>query len=296
VLRDLCWRLDAGAVGTVQMLMSQLGLNPAGSMTFVGGPGGRTYRVSAMPLPEGQEGGAAGRASSEYMNGAFNSAMQSLTMQLMPQQHRLLALPPRLPAAESAALLASAGAPPAAAASSAANGDAAATAAGLRGQASNMTALTRLLSRAPDAAGGMAYRTTMRRTPGLTQHIPGLINIGGTAMLSPAGFGPGATLLHSLEMLQQNGLAAAAAAAPGSNLMADLDNSVWDEAVNQLLEALAPGGPPGSVAIGGGRRLLGPGGVNAAIGGPGAARAGAGAAEESGLDPRKCITSGRVVT
>ncbi|KAF6259545.1 hypothetical protein COO60DRAFT_1004200 [Scenedesmus sp. NREL 46B-D3] len=93
---------------TVQMLLSQLGINANANSVALMGPNGRQLRLPAtMMMPDAQDPAAAAAApgGSEAVNGAITSAMQSLTMQLMPQQHRLLALPPRLPAAESAALL-----------------------------------------------------------------------------------------------------------------------------------------------------------------------------------------------
>jgi hypothetical protein len=252
---------------TVQMLLSQLGINAnAGSVALMG-PNGRQLRLAAPPMmpPEAHDPAAAAGQGSEAVNGAITSAMQSLTMQLMPQQHRLLALPPRLPASESAALLASAGSAAGAAAGTAAA--AAAGEAGLRGQASNVNALTRLLTRAPEAGAGGYLRDGRARISARTGPGGFMLN---PATLPPPNFGLGANLLQSFEMWQQGALGGA-----GGNMMGDMGDSVWDEAVNQLLEALAP---PGR----GLNRLGAP-----AMPGQAAGRAGAAAGDDAGLDPRE---------
>jgi hypothetical protein len=256
---------------TVQMLLSQLGINANAANVALMGPNGRQLRLpSSMMMQEPQDPAAAAAAQggSEAVNGAITSAMQSLTMQLMPQQHRLLALPPRLPAAESAALLASAGSAAGAAAGTAAAGGEA----GLRGQASNVNALTRLLTRAPEA-GVRGYlrdgRGRIAATSGPASNF--LIN----PPVLPPTFGPGANLLQSFvgEVWQQGALGGA-----GGNMLADIGDSVWDEAVNQLLEALAP-----HQGLGRGLNRLGA----AAMPGQPAGRAGAAAGDDAGLDPRE---------
>jgi hypothetical protein len=256
---------------SVQMLLSQLGINANANSVALMGPNGRQLRLPPMLMQEPQDPAtaAAAQGGSEAVNGAITSAMQSLTMQLMPQQHRLLALPPRLPAAESAALLASAGSAAGAAAGTAAAGGAASGEAGLRGQASNVNALTRLLTRAPEA-GVAGYvrdgrgRITARTGPGGFMLNPGAV--------MPPSFGPGANLLQSFEVWQQGALGGG-----GGGLL--IGDSVWDEAVNELLEALAPH----QGRVGGRGRVPGA----PTMPGQPAGRAGAAAGDDAGLDPRE---------
>jgi hypothetical protein len=238
------------------------------------GPNGRQLRLPTsmmMAEPQDPAAAAAAQGGSEAVNGAITSAMQSLTMQLMPQQHRLLALPPRLPAAESAALLASAGSAAGAAAGTAAGAaGTGAGEAGLRGQASNVNALTRLLTRAPEAGAGGYVRDGRARITARTGPGGFMLNPGGVL---PAAFGPGANLLQSFEVWQQGALGGM-----GGNMLGDIGDSVWDEAVNQLLEALAP-----HQGLGRGLNRLGA----PAMTGAAAGRAGAAAGDDAGLDPRE---------
>jgi len=258
------------------MMLNQLGLStggPPNSVTI----GGRQFRFMAT---EGADAAAAsGRSNADLVNGAINSAMQSLTMQLLPQQHRLLALPPRVQASESAALL------------EAANqqqqlqqggGAAAADTANIRGQASNVSMLSRLVTRMNETAApnSTSYLRDGRSTLISARHpgTGGLINvaINPASLLSP-GMGAGASLWQTLEALgQQGGLLAGG---PGGNMgLGDVNDSVWDEAVNQLLEVLAPNG------VGRNQRL--PGGLPppVPVGRAGAAHA----VDIAGLDPREC--------
>jgi hypothetical protein len=93
--------------------------------------------------------------------------------------------------------------------------------------------------------------------------------------LLPPTFGPGANLLQSFEVWQQGALGSA-----GGNMLADMGDSVWDEAVNQLLEALVP-----QQGLGRGlNRLGGP-----AMPGQAAGRAGAPGGDDAGLDPREWL-------
>lgn len=246
------------------MLLSQFGINAGGGSVAMIGPNGRQYRV-AMLTPEGTE-LANGSTGSEAVAGAMNSALYSLSTQLLPQQHRLLALPPRVPVTDSTALLESAGAappptgPPAEAA-------AAGAAPGLRSQASSVNALTRLLARAPEGAAAPSYIRDGARARLTAQRQGNLFSVALNPTGMPGTLGTAANLLQSLEMLGPGGMLGGP---PGAGALADLDNTVWDEAVNQLLDALAPQG------VGRGRTAAGAA--------PGAARAGA-TAEEAGIDP-----------
>jgi hypothetical protein len=302
-------------MGTVQMLLAQLGLNaPSGSNVTIGG---RQYRLMP-PVPE-VEAAAPGGRPSDSLVGAINATMQSLLGRLMPQQHRLLALPPRVPASEVAALLQSAndaaaaaphiqqlqqqqqqgeeqpgaggaaaaggggGAAAADAAAAAAPGGAAAATAGLRSHASNMTMLTRLLSRVNEAgAGGPSSLLRDGRGAMVTTRHPatgGMINvaINPSALLSPGlGAGVNTTLLQTLEALSQPGNLLYSG--PGGET-----DRLWDEALLQLMDALGPQGG------GRGTRIVGGAGLSSAAGG----RAGAtGAGDAGGLDPRALCWGG----
>ena len=141
--------------------------------------------------------------------------------------------------------------------------------------------LSRLVSRVNDgtAPNGSAYLRDGRisvRHPG----TGGLINVSiNPALLSPS-LGPGSSLWQTLEALgQPGGLLAAGGPGAGVPGLADLNDSVWDEAVNQLLEVLAPNGVAGR-----GARL-----PAAGLAPPGAAgrATAASAADNAGLDPRE---------
>lgn len=261
-------------------MLNQLGLStggPPNSVTI----GGRQFRFMATEGVDAAAASGAGRSNADLVNGAINSAMQSLTMQLLPQQHRLLALPPQVQASESAALL------------EAANqqqqlqqggGAAAPDTANIRGQASNVSMLSRLVTRMNETAAPNSYayprdgRSTLisARHPG----TGGLINvaINPASLLSP-GMGAGASLWQTLEALGQPG--GLLAGGPGGNMgLGDVNDSVWDEAVNQLLEVLAPNG------VGRNQRL--PGGLPPPV--PVGRAGAAGAVDIAGLDPRECRT------
>lgn len=304
-------------MGTVQMLLSQLGLNPAaGSNVTIGG---RQYRLMQFPEVEAAAataGGPGSRGSYDSIAGAVTATMQSLVGRLMPQQHRLLALPPRVPAAENAALLATANeaaaasvrqqqqpaagqggqdaaaagaaAPAAAAAGAAAPaaaGDDAAGAAAVRSSASSVSALTRLLSRVNEVGGGSSGLMNGRGTLVTTRH-PGtglMVNVAvnPTALMSPGlggGGGMPSNLLQTLEALTQQ---------PGQMLLgaggAADDQRMWDDAMMQLLDALGP--QPGARA-----QRIGGTGLPPVPG----SRAGAAAGMEggAGLDPRECVWGG----
>lgn len=256
------------------MMLNQLGINAGsgGSLAMIG-PNGRQYRMAVLS-PEGSGATASGRGS-EAMAGAMNTALYSLSTQLMPQQHRLLALPPRVPVRDSTALLDSAGTS-ASAAAPAGDGPVAGAASGLRSQASSVQALTRLLARAPEGPTNPTYmRDGVRARMTAQRAGNNLFSVHLNPASLPTTFGTATNFLQSLELLQPGGLLGGP---PGAGALADLDNTVWDDAVNQLLEALAPQG------LGRARAAAGPGA-------PGAARAG-GAAEEAGIDPSECTSAG----
>ena len=267
------------AAGPMQMMLNQLAVNAGGpsSLTI----GGRQFRLNGLDGIDLAAATGNSRAASEAVNGAMNSAMQSLTLQLLPQQHRLLALPPRVAPAESAALLEAANQqhqPAAAPAAAAADAPAAAAAdASIRGQASSVSTLSRLVGRTTEAApGASSYLRDGRGALISTRHpgTGGLINVAiNPSLLSPA-LGPGSSLWQTLEALGQPGGLQA-----GGMGLADMNESAWDEAVNQLLEVLAPGG------VGRAQARL-PGGLAAPPGAAGRATA-AGGADNAGLDPRK---------
>jgi hypothetical protein len=230
-------------MSSIQALLSQLGLGGASNVSVVG-PGGRPLRMSALMLQDGsapdaaRSASAAGNAASTTR--ALSGAMQSLLLQLLPAQHRLLAQPPRLPASEVAAMLTTADA-------AAAGADA----------ASSVHALSRLLARGggPDAAA-------LRDTRGRSGRSGLLLGSGG--MLVPGG--PGGGPLHGA-------LGSMGGPAQGAGgLLGAPSSSVWDEAVSQVLAALAPQGlsrPRQAAAVP-----------------PGAPRGGA---EDGGLDPREAL-------
>jgi hypothetical protein len=279
----------AGPLGTVQMMLNQLGLQQG----WGGGASGGRFRYmtpGALDLVDPSASAAATRPADSASNmRTIANVMQTLTTQLLPQQHRLLALPPRVPASESAALLEAANLQPQqqpeGAAAPAAPG-AAAPAAGadgsVRSQASTVSTLTRLVSRMNESAApsSSAYLRDGRisvRHPG----TGGLINVAiNPSLLSPA-MGPGSSLWQTLEALGAPGglLAGQAGGMPG---LAELNDSVWDEAVNQLLEVLAPNGA--------GRSARMPAAGLVPPGAAGRATA-AGAADNAGLDPRECGAS-----
>lgn len=244
------------------MLLSQLGLSASGDGSVSRfGPNSRQYRISLL-APEAAASATTGTAGSEAVAGAMSSALYTLSTQLLPQQHRLLALPPRLPVSENAALLQSAAAVVPGAAGP--NSDASSL---LHGQASSVNALTRLLTRAPDNSTSTSFLRENGRARLVAQRQGGnLFSITLDSVGLPAALGPAANFLQSFELLQPGGMLGGP---PGAGALADLDNSVWDEAVNQLLEALAPQGL--------GRSRAAPS--------AGAARAAGGQADEASIDP-----------
>jgi hypothetical protein len=273
----------AGPLGTVQMMLNQLGLQQG----WGGGASGGRLRYlnpGAMDPVEPSASAAANRPADSASNmRTIANVMQTLTAQLLPQQHRLLALPPRVPASESAALLEAANLQPQqqpeGAAAPAAPGAAPAAGAdgSVRSQASTVSTLTRLVSRMNESAApnSSAYLRDGRisvRHPG----TGGLINVAiNPSLLSPA-MGPNSSLWQTLEALAAPGgvLSGQAGAMPG---LAELNDSVWDEAVNQLLEVMAPNA---------GRSARMPAAGMVPLGAAGRATA-AGAADNAGLDPRE---------
>lgn len=284
----------AGPLGTVQMMLNQLGLQSGSAL------GSNSYIERRMrwmnggmdPADPSAAPGTGRPSADSHSVRAIANVMQTLTAQLLPAQHRLLALPPRVAASESAALLEAADLQPqqqpadaAAAGADAAPGAAAGGAAGvadssLRSQASTVSTLSRLVSRmnetaAPNSSSYLRDGRISVRHPG----TGGLINVSiNPALLSP-NLGPGSSLWQTLEALgQPGGLLAGGPGGGGLPALADLNDSVWDEAVNQLLEVLAPNGV--------GRRAPMPTGGLAPPGAAGRATA-AGAADNAGLDPRE---------
>jgi hypothetical protein len=288
----------AGPLGTVQMMLNQLGLQSGSAL------GSNSYIERRMrwmngdmdPADPSAAAGTGRPSADSHSVRAIANVMQTLTAQLLPAQHRLLALPPRVAASESAALLEAANLQPqqqpadaAAAGADAAPGAAAGGAAGvadssLRSQASTVSTLSRLVSRmnetaAPNSSSYLRDGRISVRHPG----TGGLINVSiNPALLSP-NLGPGSSLWQTLEALgQPGGLLAGGPGGGGLPALADLNDSVWDEAVNQLLEVLAPNGV--------GRRAPMPTGGLAPPGAAGRATA-AGAADNAGLDPREFLST-----
>jgi hypothetical protein len=279
------------------MMLNQLGLQ-AGALA---GSSDRRFRwMYPGGVDPSEQSAAATGASGAAADGSSSvrtvgNLMQTLTSQLLPQQHRLLALPPRVAATESAALLEQAanlqpqrqqqhpeGAAPAA---PAAAGAAAAAAAGaspadasLRSQAGTVSTLSRLVFRMNEAAAPSS--NAYLRDGRISVRHPvsgGLINVAINPTLLSPGMGPGSSLWQTLEALSApNGLLAAGGQGPGMGGLAD--DSVWDEAVTQLLEVLAPNGTGRSARL-----------PTAGLAPPGAAgrAAAAGAADNAGLDPRE---------
>lgn len=297
----------AGPLGTVQMMLNQLGLQ-AGALA---GSSDRRFRwMYPGGVDPSEQSAAATGASGAAADGSGSvrtvaNLMQTLTSQLLPQQHRLLALPPRVAATESAALLEQAAnlqpanqrqqqqqqqqlegaAPVAPAEAGAAAGAAAAVAApaaaadaSLRSQAGTVSTLSRLVFRMNEAAAPSS--SAYLRDGRISVRHPvsgGLINVAINSTLLSPGMGPGSSLWQTLEALSApSGLLAAGGQGGGMGGLAD--DSVWDEAVSQLLEVLAPNGTGRSARL-----------PTAGLAPPGAASraAAAGAADNAGLDPRE---------
>lgn len=285
---------SAGPLGTVQMMLNQLGMAAGGGMTA----GDRRFRWMfggvADPLDPTAASGGSRLADSASNTRAMANVMQTLISQLLPQQHRLLALPPRVATSESAALLEQAanlqpqpqqqpqqqqqeGAAPAAEGAAPAGGDS-----NVRSQASTVSTLSRLVSRMNGTAApsSSAYLRGDGRISVRHPGTGGLINVAiNPSLLSPAlGGNATSSLWQTLEALGAPGGLLSAGQGGGLPGLADLNDSVWDEAVSQLLEVLAPNG------AGRGARMQ-----TGGLAPPGAAgrAAAAGAADNAGLDPRE---------
>jgi hypothetical protein len=274
------------------MMLNQLGLQASGAMGMAGMVD-RQFRLNYPGRPDQSDPSAAtGRGSDASNMRALANVMQHLTQQLLPQQHRLLALPLRMAATEIAVLLEAANLQPPPqqqqaqqGPAAAAAGDAAGAAAadgGLRGQASTISTLSRLVSRSNEA-GGAANASSYLRDGRISVRHPvsgGLINVAINPSLLSPGLGPGSSLWQTLEALGQPAgmLGGAQIGAGGVPGLADMNDAMWDEAVNQLLEVLAPNGAARGTA-----RLpaagLAPGQAGRA--------AAAGAGDAVGLDPRE---------
>lgn len=285
------------------MMLNQLGLQ-AGALA---GSSDRRFRwMYPGGVDPSEQSAAATGASGAAADGSSSvrtlaNLMQTLTSQLLPQQHRLLALPPRVAATESAALLEQAanlqpqrqqqqqqqqleGAAPVtpaeagAAAAAAGAAPAAAADASLRSQASTVSTLSRLVFRMNEASAPSS--SAYLRDGRISVRHPvsgGLINVAINPTLLSPGMGPGSSLWQTLEALSApSGLLAAGGQGGGMGGLAD--DSVWDEAVSQLLEVLAPNGTARSARL-----------PTAGLAPPGAAgrAAAAGAADNAGLDPRE---------
>jgi hypothetical protein len=270
------------------MMLNQLGLQASGAMGMAGMVD-RQFRLNYPGRPDQSDPSAAtGRGSDASNVRAMANVMQHLTQQLLPQQHRLLALPARVAATETAALLEAANLQPPPPqqqqAQQGAAGDAPGAAAaevGLRGQASTISTLSRLVSRSNEA-GGAANNSSYLRDGRISVRHPvsgGLINVAINPSLLSPGLGPGSSLWQTLEALgQPAGMLGGAQLGGGVPGLADMNDTMWDEAVSQLLEVLAP-----NVASRSAARLpaagLAPGQAGRA--------AAAGAGDAVGLDPRE---------